>query len=82
MQKYSGQVQTRQFCVQLIVLRACGNVILVTYVVLEFGATTPTFPCVQEDKDEVCNAMRSETKSLGLLDTTENCWATFINKVK
>lgn len=26
--------------------------------------------------------MRGETKSLGLLDTTENCWATFIGKVK
>jgi hypothetical protein len=26
--------------------------------------------------------MRGETKSLGLLDTADNCWATFINKVK
>lgn len=37
---------------------------------------------LQEDKDEIINGMRSETKSLGLLDTAENCWATFINKVK
>lgn len=36
----------------------------------------------QEDRDEIINAMRGETKSLGLLDTAENCWATFINKVK
>lgn len=34
-----------------------------------------------EDRDEIVNAMRGETKSLGLIDTTENCWATFINKV-
>lgn len=33
-----------------------------------------------EDRDEIVNAMRGETKSLGLIDTTENCWATFINK--
>jgi dynein heavy chain len=26
--------------------------------------------------------MRSETKSLGLVDSAENCWATFISKVK
>jgi hypothetical protein len=38
--------------------------------------------CFQEDRDEIINAMRGETKSLGLLDTADNCWATFINKVK
>jgi hypothetical protein len=37
---------------------------------------------LQEDRDEIVNAMRGETKSLGLLDTADNCWATFINKVK
>jgi len=37
---------------------------------------------LQEDRDEIINAMRGETKSLGLLDTADNCWATFINKVK
>lgn len=36
----------------------------------------------QEDKDEIINAMRGETKAMGLLDTTENCWDTFIGKVK
>ncbi|KAK9817742.1 hypothetical protein WJX72_001478 [[Myrmecia] bisecta] len=36
----------------------------------------------QEDKDEIVNALRSETKSLGLVDTSENCWATFISKVR
>ena len=35
----------------------------------------------QEDKDEIVNAVRSETKTLGLVDTAENCWATFIQKV-
>jgi dynein heavy chain len=39
-------------------------------------------PALQEDRDEIVNAMRGETKSLGLLDTADNCWATFINKVK
>jgi dynein heavy chain len=37
---------------------------------------------LQEDRDEIINAIRGETKSLGLVDTPENCWATFINKVK
>ena len=36
----------------------------------------------QEDKDEIVNAMRSETKAMGLVDTTENCWATFIQKAR
>ena len=36
----------------------------------------------QEDKDEIVNAVRSETKALGLVDSTENCWATFIQKVR
>jgi hypothetical protein len=55
----------------------------------DFWPTTcslPDAPTVvrplQEDKDEIINAMRSETKSLGLIDTSENCWAVFIQKVK
>lgn len=47
---------------------------------LASGEIPDLFP--QEDKDEIINAMRSETKSLGLLDTPDNCWATFIGKVK
>jgi dynein heavy chain, axonemal len=35
-----------------------------------------------EDRDEIINAMRSETKAAGLIDTNDNCWATFIKKVK
>ena len=34
----------------------------------------------QEDKDEIINAVRAETKALGLVDTAENCWSTFIQK--
>ena len=34
-----------------------------------------------EERDEIVNAMRGETKALGLVDTAENCWATFIAKV-
>jgi dynein heavy chain len=35
-----------------------------------------------EDRDEIVNAMRGETKAAGLADSTENCWATFIDKVE
>jgi hypothetical protein len=34
-----------------------------------------------EDKDNFCNAVRNEVKATGLLDTTDNCWDFFINKV-
>lgn len=34
-----------------------------------------------EDKDNFCNAVRIEVKATGLLDTTDNCWDFFINKV-
>lgn len=34
-----------------------------------------------EDRDEIVNALRAETKSAGLVDSTENCWAMFIQKV-
>ena len=37
---------------------------------------------VQEDKDNFCNAVRAEVKMAGLMDTTENCWAFFINKAR
>ncbi len=42
----------------------------------------PFVTVLQEDKDEIINGMRSETKALGLIDTSENCWDTFISKVK
>ena len=35
-----------------------------------------------EERDEIVNGMRGETKALGLVDSTENCWATFINKAR
>ena len=47
---------------------------------LSSGEIPDLFPA--EDKDEIINAMRSETKANGLIDTNDNCWATFINKVK
>ena len=47
---------------------------------LSSGEIPDLFP--QEDKDEIVNSMRSETKALGLVDSTENCWATFIQRVK
>ncbi|KAF6251999.1 flagellar outer dynein arm heavy chain beta [Scenedesmus sp. NREL 46B-D3] len=35
-----------------------------------------------EDKDTFCNAVRNEVKATGLLDTNDNCWDFFINKVR
>ena len=39
-------------------------------------------PSSQEDRDDIINAIRSETKAAGLPDTPKNCWATFIGRVK
>ena len=36
----------------------------------------------QEDKDNFSNAVRNEVKASGLLDTPENCWDFFIDKVR
>ncbi|KAK9867723.1 hypothetical protein WJX84_004647 [Apatococcus fuscideae] len=36
----------------------------------------------QEDKDEIINALRSETKSMGLADSAENCYMIFLQKVR
>lgn len=36
----------------------------------------------QEDKDNFCNAVRAEVKQAGMMDTTDNCWDFFINKVR
>lgn len=36
----------------------------------------------QEEREEIISGMRGETKSLGLQDTPDNCWATFIGKVR
>lgn len=35
-----------------------------------------------EDKEEFCNAVRNEVKAAGLLDSVENCWDFFIQKVR
>lgn len=34
-----------------------------------------------EDKEAFCNAVRNECKSAGIMDTMENLWEFFINKV-
>lgn len=36
----------------------------------------------QEDKDNFCNAVRSELKQAGVMDTPDNCWDFFVNKVQ
>jgi len=35
-----------------------------------------------EDKDGFCNSVRGEVKQAGIIDTAENCWDFFINKVR
>ena len=37
---------------------------------------------MQEDKDNFSNAVRNEVKASGLIDTPENCWDFFIDKVR
>ena len=34
-----------------------------------------------EDKDNVVNAIRNEVKAAGVMDSSENCWDYFIDKV-
>lgn len=36
---------------------------------------------LQEDKENFSNSVRSEVKATGLLDTPDNCWEFFIEKV-
>jgi hypothetical protein len=49
---------------------------------LTSGPTRPPTPLPHaEDKDTFINAVRSEVKATGMLDTAENCWDFFINKV-
>lgn len=43
------------------------------------GEIPDLFP--PEDKDEIINAMRGECRSQGLVDTNENCWKCFIQRV-
>ena len=35
----------------------------------------------QEDKDNIVNAIRPEVKAAGVMDSTDNCWDFFIEKV-
>ena len=41
-----------------------------------------TLLSTQEDKDTFCNAVRNEVKGAGILDTADNCWDFFIDKVR
>jgi len=36
----------------------------------------------EEDKDGIINGIRSEVKAAGLLDSRDNCWDFFVNKVR
>eukprot|EP00951_Prasinocladus_malaysianus_P003902 scaffold27623_cov51-Prasinocladus_malaysianus.AAC.1 len=47
---------------------------------LATGLITDLFS--QEDKDNFCNSVRNECKSAGIIDTMENLWDFFINKVR
>ena len=37
--------------------------------------------CTQEDKDTFCNSVRGELKQAGMVDSADNCWDFFIDKV-
>jgi dynein heavy chain len=47
---------------------------------LATGLITDLFS--QEDKDNFCNSVRNECKGAGILDTPENLWDFFIDKVR
>lgn len=47
---------------------------------LSSGEIPDLFPV--EDRDDIINSMRAETKAAGLIDSNDNCWGTFITKVK
>ena len=47
---------------------------------LATGMITDLFS--QEDKDNFCNAVRNECKAAGIIDTIENLWDFFIEKVR
>ena len=36
---------------------------------------------VQEDKENFCNSVRTEVKATGMMDTPDNCWDFFRDKV-
>ena len=38
--------------------------------------------CTQEDKDTFCNSVRGEVKQAGMIDSADNCWDFFIDKVQ
>jgi dynein heavy chain, axonemal len=38
--------------------------------------------CTPEDKDNFINSVRNEVKGAGLIDTPDNCWDFFIDKVR
>ena len=38
--------------------------------------------CTQEDKDTFCNSVRGEVKQAGMVDSADNCWDFFIDKVQ
>ncbi|XP_015433748.1 PREDICTED: dynein beta chain, ciliary-like [Dufourea novaeangliae] len=47
---------------------------------LAFGEISELFP--DEDIDNIVNSMRNEVKQTGMMDTNENCWKFFIDRVR
>lgn len=62
-----SQVAEEEFLVVINDLLASGNI-------------PDLFP--PEDVENIVNAVRNEVKQAGIMDTTENCWKFFINKVR
>ncbi|XP_070509872.1 dynein beta chain, ciliary-like [Chironomus tepperi] len=47
---------------------------------LASGEIAELFP--DDEVDNICNGVRNELKQLGIIDTKENCWRYFIDKVR
>jgi dynein heavy chain, axonemal len=62
-----GQIVDERFLVYMNDLLASGNI--------------PELFTIEE-KDEVCNGIRPEVKQAGIVDSRENCWEFFIEKVR
>ena len=47
---------------------------------LASGDIPGLFP--QEDKDEIVNSIRMQVKAAGIVDTTDNCWEFFLDRIR
>lgn len=58
----------------------CFRAVLVYFNDLLLSGVIPELQS-QEDKENIVNAIRAEVKAAGVMDSTDNCWEWFIDKV-